>query len=391
MRVEQSVEIGSVQDALYFKYIDVGDVLRYLIGKPLSCRRLAAYRACCYFMHPNMHLVDNVHFLRLCSIPEYIALFLCFGGHQHMLPDLKEIDSVIERLYTDVIFQVRIQSIASITLAFFDTQQSYEDLVLNRSFPMVCGELDVISNKLLLESENLLALSVRDPDTYVVDVVERVMHLRSVASDYWQYVASDIYFNFVTATMLDPMRFTKDQLLTMSEVWTKLNRDWWKNLSEEVFKILALPAEQRTYVLGFPVHCAKISKKQVLDALKMLSEEGIDKYTDRIRLCNKRQMEYCGSFDYLSLTLVNTKDTTLTPVVDYSPSDLVLYQQEDKLYCFTRPEFEYLLEKKINPWTKDRLSDSILVEIESRQKIMSSYPDCQPIADLLLGIFGSKR
>lgn len=390
-QVKESVEIGSVQDAIYFHYIDTEDVLRYLVDKPLTSRTLAAYRSCCCFAHPNTHLVDGIHFLNLCPIQEYQALFLSCGGHQHLFENPRFFNATIDRMDRDLGFQVRIRCVCGISLSFFDNQQSYDDLALNRSFSLICSDFQFISNKALLENENLVALAMRDPSDYADDVVNRILYLSKSLTDYWTQVASDVYFDFVSKLLLDPMRISKSQLKLLADLWPKIHHEWWINLSDDAFNILSLESSVRAYVLGFPVHCSKISKEQILNALRLLTEDGLSAYVDKIRKHNESRISACGSFDYPQLTLVNKQDTILVDVVDYSPADVICYQQEDKLYCFTRPEFDYLLREKINPWTKDPLPESILFEIETRQKTAENYPPSQSIFDLLTEIFDERQ
>ena len=84
----------------------------------------------------------------------------------------------------------------------------------------------------------------------------------------------------------------------------------------------------------------------------------------------------------LSEHMGNTTDSVGDKIVDYYPFDVVYYLDEDKkIYGFVRTEFEYILEKRENPYNRRKIPLSVLVEIEKKENISKifSLGKCQTI------------
>jgi hypothetical protein len=150
----------------------------------------------------------------------------------------------------------------------------------------------------------------------------------------------------------------------------KCFNDGLMNLSQQCHNIYHMPIQRAAYILGFPVH-TYIPGKDVLEkALIQLNAKG-EKYYDDVENYYKGT-EHTHPLGGKS-TFINEKDTLLSDVWTYSPFDRVVFNQSGKNFVFTRPEFPYLLEKKINPHTKVALSSEFLDVVRCRYNMAKTY------------------
>lgn len=64
------------------------------------------------------------------------------------------------------------------------------------------------------------------------------------------------------------------------------------------------------------------------------------------------------------------QDTLFDSVFDYNICDVILSVCKTNIFFFTRPEFEYILKSRKNPWTNTTMQNSVLDEI---QKSMNNF------------------
>src|SRR5665811_1008608 len=78
--IRRIIEHGSVHESLVSGYLDVRDLLTYLIDAPVSTKTLIAYRGACLFskyqlVGDNENQENQQPFILLCK-PDYVPIYI---------------------------------------------------------------------------------------------------------------------------------------------------------------------------------------------------------------------------------------------------------------------------------------------------------------------------
>lgn len=141
--------------------------------------------------------------------------------------------------------------------------------------------------------------------------------------------------------------------------------------------------EKKSYILGFNINRYFPTHDEIQKNINLLFEDGIESYYSMISLITKKTIE-----DNTEGIIINNQDTMMESIVNYSSFDVVFeYHRENgkvQTFCFTRPEFNHLLETKKKPYTRNPLSIQCQSQIKEKIKIAKEldFPDSQIMCDL---------
>lgn len=111
------------------------------------------------------------------------------------------------------------------------------------------------------------------------------------------------------------------------------------------------------------------------------------KYEDILYNLDKLHQAYnlfCKTFN---IKLVNDTDTTTVSLTNYHTTFLVPYiEDNNKVYIFTPPEYQYIIEKKRNPWTQSNVNEITINIIKNNIDLLKELhldPHCASISDII--------
>lgn len=187
--------------------------------------------------------------------------------------------------------------------------------------------------------------------------------------------------------------------IKISDLHTLLEYAPWGDLYDVItkygnlFRIHQLESPQVSYLSGVMLHDVSVEYHQKyhrenFDRLHSLSLDGLIDFCRKIHSNIIYNIIYSSFLDTSLLDeehIGNTTDTLLVHELrDYYPFDVVYYIDENKkIYGIVRTEFDYIMEKRENPYTRRRIPTQVLVEIQKRNNLCKifSLGNCQSISD----------
>lgn len=140
-----------------------------------------------------------------------------------------------------------------------------------------------------------------------------------------------------------------------------------EKLNKVTWYIYQLPLFSQGYILGYPFHITNPVREELLEKLFYITEVGFDKYADEVREKNKKYWETFGK------EFANEEDSLGKDIFSYSPFDVVGISNKDKIWFFTRPEFDDVLGSNKNLITHSDLQLEERIPIVIRNKIAKDY------------------
>jgi hypothetical protein len=131
-------------------------------------------------------------------------------------------------------------------------------------------------------------------------------------------------------------------------------------------RLLSLPVQ--AYILGFPIHLYLPDEKTVNLQIDKLDQLGKDEYI-RGRIEDNKTLLTNPSDLIISkenLIIGNEQDTLFENVFEYNSCDIIKYYNDSHIYYFTYPEFNSIINKKINHWSNLPLPTSVIHQIKAR-------------------------
>jgi len=187
--------------------------------------------------------------------------------------------------------------------------------------------------------------------------IEHVDNLRTNAPLYYSKMIESFLNQLCTLTLRDferiEYKLLKKTCLCFPQQFTDIEID------EKYQRICIYPLSVRAYVLGLSCFPRLPSKKQMDEALVLLSKIGIEEYVKHI--LESQQVENINSD-----LIANTEDTLYEKPSDYLSLDRFHIEENGKIYQFTSPEFKKLYSDKKNFWTKQPISYSDLYTLQLR-------------------------
>lgn len=136
------------------------------------------------------------------------------------------------------------------------------------------------------------------------------------------------------------------------------------------------------YFLGFPIQWWIPSDEQIANAIGRLCANE-EQYLASVR--EYVRTTHATTFGTNNPRRANETNVLMDDIDDYAPFDIVVYQNGDHIYRFTREEFSTILESKKNPWSNEFLPPSILATMSERHSVAKQLglPKCRPLKEIL--------
>ena len=414
-RVLQTINHGSVYEAIYVNFITTSDVLRYLLNNEINdempektrLKLLTAYRIVCVL--DRTQLIDDKHFIELTNNETYVAIFtLSYCTYQTNLRiPLNMSSKVVEKIHR-IFFKI-FNDYRYNPILYYICDVNYEKETfdendmnnLNNLFQIVdARSLHYISKYETFLSANSIPFiftDYLDPLEWIQEswdqiqqyLISRCLRLIQDAPLYWKHVAEPLYRKTVLKNInVDNPRIEKHVIEIFETMFPGIFPEKILKASKLYLRLKSVNQKIREYALGFPIHIYSPSEEEVEKALTKLDNIGIDDYCEYRAKINIDILKK----DFLDYEMSNDKDTLLETINDYNTINIVCYfaNQLDKTYMFlfSRSEFDNLIEENKNPYTGLQLPLLVLEEIKYRNELVKKFnlPSCSTMRDLLIKI-----
>ena len=368
-KVKETVNFGSVFEALYAEFITLEDLKTYLLHKKAENEKekkklCVAFRVLC--MLSSSHFLEN--FVLQTENVDYIFLF-AMSFHKHNLKIYQKIHSFFSKGDTEFnriicgskFDKEESEYIASVRIMKFVNKYSYGNI---------------------FGSDFLSLLKPEDKAKYYRNMIARCMHLNKNAPLYWAKVAAPLYRKFLEDNYKKPI-FDKAETKILASYFPNLYSEKQINQPTIINRLTKMSRYHVAYRLGFPIHEYVPNEKKIEETLELLSEIGVKQYVEKMNVVNKKMNE--------NIRVANTEDVNCVLIEEYNPFDVIHYytdvdnKNEKHVFRFTRPEFPTLLKDQKNFYTGEILPAFIVVQIRTRLQIASMYdlPPCQTLSELL--------
>lgn len=349
--IKEAVVLRTVPTLLETKIISLEKILQWLADNDITSDTVMAYAGISEIVPPNKHYIDSkTHFLEVGD--KYCGPAIIFG----IEPDLKYFDHIVNCAlkYPDI----------SIMCHNIRSSNNIQSLTQRRKYVEKLFPIDVL-NEALIATDWCNKLKYTDKLSKLV--LDRVQYLHSNYPIYYGSVGYKIYRKVVTKLVEENKLslLTQDELIILNRLFRGIINPSLLTMSSFSYRISVMNNLVAGYILGFPIHEFTPSPKHIEQALKIIEDKGREEY---IALITSRCQEN-NIYNTSDYTFANDSDVTMEDPLDYSPFDVIYYEDGSHVYRFTRVEFDNLLEKKKNHWTNEWLPTSILESIRSRSII----------------------
>jgi hypothetical protein len=359
------VHNGSIFLALQEQYIQPHDLLIWLKSQNVTYFMLTAYKALCLHLHPDQHYIDNVHFLTMQ--PKYIPIAEYYGFNteiyfpDRVIPETcpTDIDTVLYGRQSEALVRM------SILAHHCPAIREYSGHDYNKRLVPV----DWFSR--FRYNERLPKL-----------ILDRIAKIKD--TDYYLKVVRKHYSDVVAKLNVSKLfaQTSREELALLHSYFPEIINPRVLSYSDLGYKLFNLSNEVAGYLLGFPIQHMIPNDEQIHLSITKLDEESLDSYCDFIKdYVNKT---YC--FNTPLFKLANETDVYYIDQIDeFSPFDVVSYQDDEHLYRFSRNEFAGLIQSQKNPYTNLWLPTHVLATIKARLFIATTLdlPPCKPLKELL--------
>ena len=384
------LQYGSIYSALESKHIDSVSVLEYLLTHDsVSIDTRIAYRAVCKFSGPEQIILDQPFILQTkCS--DYLQIyFYSFMGIRNLGRNDNETRCILEKIWSSLSTQTfggnHFHLICNTGHEFLGNYGNDElKYIFGCRSDTFISTLDVKSLvTFALLNDHLQPLTKLAFSEYGIRLFDRCNRLSKLLPDYWANVAEPKYRQHVISVTNNGYALGSwDLVLKYRKIFPGIFETLF-NDGPLISNLKASSLYQQAYLLGFPIHYVCPSPKQIEEKIQMLKELGTENYCKK--LIEQQRKEFEAHRLAHSCQVVNTENVQGDDPCEFSPLDIVYYYQDNHAFYFTRPEFDYLLEKKKNHFNNLDLSPSLLFEIQARQLTSKEFalPESKPLSLLL--------
>lgn len=402
--IREAIEYGSIfnlEDTTPVR--EVLEVIASLLETlQLDERLLQAYFWVCKHGTGEDQYLDCTHFLaRVEKMPEFGAFYLALGLSLELPVNTTEpqgpkvinvLAAALVKFHADPSFRRNILAVCG------QPPQDTGGLVLAIKYRCIspervpAGLIDHLEWTRMLIAADIPEYLSRRSNSLVDSglVLERCIYLRDKAPHYWEVVSSR-YHAFFKKLFGGKCRKGKRTLLQqLHSLFPELVDPRVLNLSAVALRLYDMTPIQRAYYLGYPVHLGTPGEDQLLAALSRLSEIGAEAYAAEIATFQREQLKrrVPSPFSLAVEAPRNETDLLEQSVYDYSPFDVISYEEAGFYHVFTRPEFSSLLKSQKNHYTQTSLPSYVLSELAGRLKFTrdAKLPEARPLSELLAGL-----
>ena len=388
-KVKETVIYGSLYESLYSGFLNIEDVLEYLLDNSPENdyqrkRMCISYRIICKFTQKQF-IRDN-HFICLTDNEDYISIYslsfptITIEGYQETSI---QIFKKVQKIFKNFIVKNEKTRFLYVLCDLFNDNFDEQDNIIIAATRSIKNIPKIHNDYLSFILTDYVDILETFPDNLYTEALgERCLYLKDCAPLYWEKVAYPLYYNFVKKKFPNAPKFTRNMINIYDYSFPDLFSEKIKNRSE-LFTILSnMKIEKCSYILGFPVNKYIPSERNLEKTLEDLDELGIEKY------CESRKNENQEK----NIEIANPETVHFDKIEDFNPFDVVNYYTDNEdgedikhLFRFTRPEFENIIKDEKNFYTGKKLPTFILEEIKCRQNIAKNYnlPASEPLFELL--------
>lgn len=407
-----------IYNAVEMKLVQVEDVLNYLLSVQVTQNTLIAYRHLLLLIPGDRHYCKGSHFLTRAA-PEYGAIYAMSNAPEKIRP-LSDGDEVEAGMfyYKGVLLMQQQLHLANCIRIITD-QSNYQ---------LQPGDINLAvkarSNKLLSILTNYLSQSITMTEVEKIEryylsqnILDTMIEVDWIEKMEQFYIPEKLFIilnNFQQRSNLLPLYWEKiaprcqeflREIFAVGKILPNLNLPIKIKLlfpnffptitntfSDKAWFIYQLPTYLQGYILGYPIHEKNPTHEELNLALQNLSNIGVEAYAKNYE--EKHKDIIMGSsgerfgFTSVKTTIVNENNTLEESVFSYSTYDVVSFDDGNKRYLFTRPEFKTITEKGRNLWTNLDLPFQDIILISSKEAVaqLLLLPSSIPLKDLLTNI-----
>jgi hypothetical protein len=227
------------------------------------------------------------------------------------------------------------------------------------------------------------------PKDQVIELIPRIKTHIEFAPLYWQKIESiykKVFINHHRNYEIVSALF-ESNLATIFE--NHFTGEEFKMITPVAWKIWIMSPMNRAYYLGFPVQIgcmnSEMAKIYLLDFCKL----GPDKYADKMGKLGTSLIR--PSPEGYQIKVFETNDDEHTEGIDdlsneytsYSPFDRIAYIENSRMYEFTRPSFERLIETRVNSYNRQPLSNTFIMTLTNIIRVAKEYdfPAAKPLLE----------
>jgi hypothetical protein len=247
--------------------------------------------------------------------------------------------------------------------------QSFEPWVINCLYDCRCIDvIDIYHTELQVievnHTNNIIRTDWFDKYNSVVvtfdKFINRCLFLKEYANNYLNGMMNLFEEHMKLYDIRTVEIFTKEQLINAYKVFPQLYSKYLISAPNEYYRIGLYPLPVRAYLLGFNIE-NNIPSSDIIDMeYNRLIEKGIDEYC-KINIVKNEE------------NIINPEDTLCEDPHEYHNFDRYDFIENNKIYRFTRPEFERLLEDNRNFWNKCILPNHVIYTLKCRKMIAELY------------------
>lgn len=401
--IGEVLDEGCVEVALKYNLFTPEEVLEHLASRPNYKfpldEELAAYKVVCRKIHPNDQYLRHgcrPHFLLIKRDYYHVArhhqldlsIKECLFSPHGTLGD--NIDCRVLQTTADSAngwrclaepkhdYRVHLVSTEQLTTAF-----------RARSFPVFNQDSDENSLNPALVGADWVERFRYDLHLAAL-VVRRLNYLSKEAPNYFDLAALPAYAPCI-ARMAE---MTLLRTLGLEEL-TLLSR-WYPDVVSPKIPMMCPSARLLSlvdstvaaYFLGYPIQHSLPTPAQLVESIRQLDQLGPGAYAEKALREHGFFAEKRDDPTWGGGVLLTEATLCATPLEECSPFDLVPLRRGQHVYVFARQDSDHYLADQRNPWTREELPMSVLMEICARRctAFCLELPPADSLANMLKSI-----
>jgi hypothetical protein len=396
--IEQTVLYGSVYEAIENKLFTCNELIKYLSEKVnlIPRNKLIISFTILMNLFPSSYLYYNgkhlLYYLPNDKLIYYI--YLLKGGNidLHVNQDKSTDDMLWLYLFDSFAALNSTKYDVDLESAFLFCDKEYKNSKNNYEYwaiePLFFTRCNNISYKLNLNDKLMNEYYIRTDwfEKYVaiknfsyIQFFNRCQYLQKNAPLYFEKFKFKFQSIMNHIKLYELEKFDKKFLLLINDIFPDCFSKHLSTCEEKYIKLCIYPIHIRAYILGFPIERYIPSKEEVDEKIELLMKLGIDEY---VKGCNRKSLNNLYVSDE---NIANPEDTLCEDPMNYYAIDRYDLLQNNKIYRFTRKEFEKLLEDKKNFWNHCTLPEHAIATITVRLNMTDTMelPECDTAVNLL--------
>lgn len=384
MNIDDVINYGSPYLGLKHKLITIQQVIDYLVENEVNNTNLSMYINICglsnwqshtastgkhlfYHRIEYLYVVTKLYRIDIVELPENIFSMINLDDIGKLNNSIVEIGPFCDKVLDGIIntpteaaeympYMLEIRSPYTNYVYHHIPEEQYNKMVLT------------------IDNPDLLSLSKE----VMLSIFER---LDMLSNNLYQYYK--IILPYYKKYMLDYQKqcnFTFEFVRDNNESIQKhfpgiISSDVLDSNDKLLFFVRSAPLEIACYILGFPIQYGTPDRKTLDYLINLYVAKGRDKYLEHLIDINKKLPELLIPGEF-----VNTENVLMNEIDEYPNFDIIMFicdtigtDGKSKIYRFTRSEFENIIKTGNNPWTNQKLPQSILFLIQDRIDIAKKY------------------